>query len=145
MVGLPGTITLEGSVLSLKTEFHITLIDVKSIASLIDENNVAKTEDEIVEEFKDFIKQLPLEEHTILHSFRFVSRDTRKTIIAMAEVPHLSEFFDRLRQKYGKNLPSQPTHVTIYTLPPGGGIGILSQEELTRDSKLVGLNLNWQT
>jgi hypothetical protein len=67
-----------------------------------------------------------------------VQRDEQKTLILMVEVPRLIDFFNQLERKYHKSLPLQPTHITLYTLPPDViGIGILSQEELKRDSRPV--------
>lgn len=135
--GLPDSLFVQGEELTLKTEFHITLINAGAIATLIDKDNSEKIKAEIVTEFKDFVKNQPLEDYKILHIFRLVQRDVRKTVIAQAVVPHLVEFFDRLRRKYKVAIPDQPTHVTMYALRPERGIGILSEEELDRDSQSI--------
>ena len=121
-IGLPVSISLQKEKLLLKSEFHITLINAEEIAKLIDQDNASKIEAEIVTEFEDFIR---------------VQRKERKTIVALAKVPNLVNFFERLKKKYQTNIPLQPTHVTMYTLQPEVGIGILSNEELERDSKLI--------
>jgi hypothetical protein len=48
-----------------------------------------------------------------------------------------SEFHISLGQKFQKELPAQVAHITLYTLQPNAGIGILSVEELQRDSEIV--------
>ena len=136
-IGLPVSISLQKEKLLLKSEFHITLINAEEIAKLIDQDNASKIEAEIVTEFEDFIRENPLEDYKILPIFRFVQRKERKTIVALAKVPNLVNFFERLKKKYQTNIPLQPTHVTMYTLQPEVGIGILSNEELERDSKLI--------
>jgi len=136
-IGLPRIIRLEGYELVLKSEFHISLINAGKIAQLIDKNQQSKTESQIVEKFKDFVNKNHLKDYVFDNRFRLVQRDIRKSVIGMTRVPHLDEFFDGLRQHYGKDIPNQPTHITMYTLQPEKGIGILSKEELERDSKSV--------
>jgi hypothetical protein len=135
----PKTIDINNQELSLKSEFHISLINAGKVAALIDKNKQQQIENEIVEEFKDFITKLSLENYKVTKKFRFVERDERKTIIVIAEVPNLDKFFEKLRQKYGKDIPSQPTHITLYTLQPERGIGIFSENELNNESRQIEL------
>lgn len=135
--GLPESVDVNGQKLLLKSEFHISLINAKAIAELIDETNKDRIEAEIVEEFKEFIKEYPLDQYKLLNQFRFVQRDIRKTLIILAEVPNLNKFFERIRSKYKKKIPDQPTHITIYTLQPEKGIGILSEDSLNSESESV--------
>ena len=55
----------------------------------------------------------------------------------MVSLENIDELFDFLRSKHGVDFPTQPTHITMYTLQPEAGIGILSQAELARDSVTV--------
>lgn len=137
ILGLPESINVEGVKLIPKSEFHITLINAAATAQFINTENAESIEAEILEEFKRFITENPIDQYRLFKKFRFVSRDDRKSIIAMAEVPNLQEFFNSLRSSYDKTIPYQPTHATIYVLPNKGGIGLLSDRELERDSKEV--------
>lgn len=134
---LPPTLELNDVTLTLKSELHITLICAKKIASLIDESKADEVEQVILSTFINFVEKTPLTEYRPTKAFRFVERDEKKTVVVMVEIPGLNEFFDLLKDKYAKDLPLQPTHVTLYTLQPEIGIGILSQEELERESKPV--------
>ncbi len=135
--GLPETIIVEGYALHRKSEFHISLICAKRIAALIDPINSVQIETAIVSDFIQFVQSNPLTDYQVSREFRFVERDQKKTLVVMVAVPDIESFFEVLRQKYGTELPLQPTHITLYTLQPEIGIGILSQEELLRDYRLV--------
>jgi hypothetical protein len=130
---LPPTIEVSGVKLNLKSEFHVSLICIRDISHLIDPKNDLEIQGEIVAEFKVFTTKQPLDKYEILNDFRFVQRDTKKTVIVMVSVPLLEDFFDVLRSKYTNNIPAQPTHITLYTLGTGA-IGILTKEDLLRDS-----------
>jgi hypothetical protein len=139
--GLPDKISVEGYELLLKSEHHISLICAKKIAPLIDANRAAEIEAEIVEFFKQYIQRTPLTEFSLTGLFRLVKRDERVTLVAMVNVPGVGELFNELAGKYGVELPLQPTHITLYTLQPETGIGILSPAELERDSHAVDVAL----
>lgn len=132
--GLPGRITVNGYELLLKSEFHISLVCAKRIAAIIDDERIEEIQAEIVDKFIRFVDQASLTTYRPLKQFRFVQRDTRRTVIMMVEVPRLEEFFELLENSYKKKLPLQPTHVTMYTLQLDTGIGILSDEQLEYDS-----------
>jgi hypothetical protein len=134
IVGLPKSIVVKGNKLVPKTEFHITLINAGAIAQSIDVNNANAIEKEIIDEFNKFIIKQPLDHYQLFKKFRFVTRDVRKSVITIASVPNLKEFFNILRKKYDKEIPYQPTHATIYVLPSKGGIGLLSDQQLEEDS-----------
>lgn len=139
---LPATQQVEGYELLLKSEFHISLICAKRIAALIDTDKATEIEAEIVEAFMGFIVNEPLTDYALTDEYRLVKKDDRVTLVAMAAVPGLDGFFNELERKYGLGLPTQPTHITLYTLQPEAGIGILSQEELGQNSTIVDVQLN---
>jgi len=134
---LPDSLEVHGNKLILKSKFHITLIDARVTAISIDPNNSEDVEAEIVSEFKDFISEYSLEHYRIIQKFRYVQRDVRRTIIIMAEVPNLDRFFEKLRQRFDKDIPLQPAHLTLYVNRPQRGIGLLSDEELKRDTEPI--------
>jgi hypothetical protein len=135
--GLPKTVSVQGHTLHLKQELHISLICAKRIAPIINAAEKDKIEAKIVTLFKAFIGDHSLDNFSLLSEFRFVERDKRKTLVVMVEVPGLELFFKQLEEKYQTELPLQPTHITLYTLQPEAGIGILSPEELEQYSTVV--------
>ncbi len=134
---LPESLEVQGNRLILKSKFHINLINARATATFIDPNNQETVEAEIVSEFKDFILKYPLEQYQINEKFRYVQRDVRKTIVVMAEISNLDKFFERLRNKFHKDIPLQPAHLTLYVNRPERGIGLLSDEELRRDTEPI--------
>ncbi|HUD05840.1 MAG TPA: hypothetical protein VMR18_02935 [Candidatus Saccharimonadales bacterium] len=107
---LPKTVELGGRTLTLKNEFHISLICIRDIAILIDPDNKSKIGNEIIDEFKRFTQEYPLDKYDILDDVRLVQRHRSRTIIVMVSVPHIGKFFDRLRTRFDTGLPTQPTH-----------------------------------
>ncbi|HEY4964298.1 MAG TPA: hypothetical protein VIH90_06405 [Candidatus Saccharimonadales bacterium] len=136
---LPKSITIKGHHLSLKSEFHISLINAGKIAQIIDQSQADEIEKQIVEQFNNYSESNSLDDYKLLKKYRFVERDVRKTVIEMVEVANLYSFFDQVKQTYGVDIPYQPTHVTLYTLQPEKGIGILSEQELSSESKPVDI------
>lgn len=134
---LPDNISVKGYELQLKTEFHISLVCAKKIAAIIDEQRTEEIQAEIVNKFAEFVSKTPLYIYQPLKIFRFVQRGEKKTVIMMVEVLRLNEFFELLETNYKKKLPRQPTHITLYTLQPEAGIGILSDQQLKQDSEVV--------
>jgi hypothetical protein len=134
---LPDLINANGYELHKKSEFHISLVCVKRLALIINEAEPEKVQAEIVELFEGFIADKPLEDFKLLPKFRFVERGDRKAVIVITEAPNLADFFELLRGKYDADLPERPTHITLYTLQPEVGIGIVSRRELESDSRPI--------
>ncbi len=139
---LPQKLSVGEYELLLKSEFHISLVCTKKLAVLIDPNRVDEIRAEIIESFQQFIQTTPLTDYKITDQYRLVKRDDRVTLVVLVTVPGLESFFAELEKKYNKKLPIQVTHITVYTLQPEVGIGILSSEELERDSVPVAVPLN---
>jgi hypothetical protein len=139
---LPQKISVGEYELVLKSEFHISLVCTKKIAVLIDPTRVDEIRAEIVESFKQFIQTTPLTNYEITNEFRLIKRDERVTLVVLVVVPGIEDFFAELEEKYDKKIPVQVTHITLYTLQPEVGIGILSLEELERDSEPVNVSLS---
>lgn len=137
---LPNTIKVDGSELVVKLEFHISLVWVGKLKEMVGEPDKEKVKQEMVREFEEFIKEYPLDDYTFTKELRLVRFEGRKSVIAMAEVPNIDRFFERLSRKYDTNLPVQPTHITLYTLPTDKiGIGLLSYGELNSYSEPIDL------
>jgi hypothetical protein len=137
---LPRSIKVDGSELVIKPEFHISLVWVGRLKEMVNDPDKEKVKKEMIEEFEEFTKDQPLTDFVLTKELRLVRKEDRKSIIAMAEVPGIDAFFERLSRKYDVNLAVQPTHITLYTLPTDKiGIGILSYGELDAYSEPIDL------
>lgn len=128
---MPDKVTLHDEVYTKKSEFHISLLCIKRILSLLP-NGVK--ESDLIKDFIDFQHSHPLDTFESIHQIRIVEKDIRKALVLMVDVPALDVFFSELNKKYKVDLPLQPAHITLYTLQPEKGIGILSQGELETTS-----------
>jgi hypothetical protein len=136
---LPLTIVVEDKKLILKEELHITLVMAKRLAPLVNEDNSETIQEEIIKMFDAFTSKNTLKTYELTNELRLVKRDDKMTVIVIVKVPELEVFFDELRNKYSMNLPTQPTHITLYSLSPEVGISILSDEVLQHESKPVNI------
>lgn len=136
---LPSEITVNEKTLLRKGEFHVSLMAIKNLLPLINAVDTNVTEDDLVRDFLEYQSSVELSDYTPTNEFRYVIRGERETVVGMVDVPNIEGLFEQLRGKYGVNLPTQPTHITLYTLQPEVGIGILSQDELAKDSKQINL------
>ncbi len=137
--GLPASIAANGELLAKKDEFHITAVNVKALAGLVDGTDTERIMAEIVEDFKNFIKTKPLDEFRLTDQLRFVQRGEEKTVVVLCDLPGAEDFFNELREKYKKPLPTQPFHITLYMVNSKFGIGILSDEILDKISEPIEL------
>jgi hypothetical protein len=135
---LPKKLKIDGDELVIKPEFHISLVWAGKLSEMIDKHSQEKIKNEIINKFNKFTDENSLQKYKLTNELRLVKRGSQKTIIIMANVPNLERFFKKLSHEYGVELPLQPTHVTLYTLPADKvGIGILSTEELQRISSII--------
>lgn len=138
-VALPDEVIVGQKTLYRKSEFHISLMALKNLLPLINTVNADVNEADLVQDFLEYQSGIELSAYTLTNELRYVKRDERETVIAIVDVPNIDGLFERLREKYNVDVPTQPTHITLYTLQPEAGIGILSQEELERDSSPIEL------
>ena len=137
---LPQKIFVDSVELVIKSEFHITLVAAYRLAEIIDSKNKAKIRDEITKEFYKFVKQNPLTKYKLSDELRLVKNQDQMTVVVMAKIESLNNFFHKLNDKFRVALPVQPTHMTLYTLPTDKiGIPINSYEELRQISKIINL------
>ena len=133
----PDKITVNGNELLKKSEFHISVMAIKNLAPLLDPDNVEQASELLKQDFLDFAITNDLMNFALTGEYRLVTRDERVTVVAMVDLKSVEGLFQYLRQKHNIDFPTQPTHITLYTLQPEAGIGILSQEQLETDSILV--------
>lgn len=129
----PESLEFESEKFVVKPEFHITLLSVQYIAEIIDKNDAEKLQFEIVDEFYKFTEEFPLTEYKLLNDIRLVTVGDHKTIVILVKLKNIEKLFGSLEKKYQKTLPSQPTHITLYTLSTDiFGVPIFSYEELKK-------------
>ena len=138
---LPKILEVSGDKLVIKPEFHIALLAVERVAEIINKASADMLRQEIVAEFDKFVKDRPLTDYELLPGdLRLVRVNGNKTIVVMAEMPRIQELFDTLGKKYKTELPAQPTHITLYTLPDDTfGIPIFSYDDLEKISQPIEL------
>ncbi len=130
---LPRSVEVGAKTLNRKTEFHVSLVCVKCIASLYEKLGKKTDEDLIKEVIAKFAAYV--QEHSIIFlgftdEFRHAIRGEEETIVGCCDVSNLVEFFDELNREYGTNISYQPTHVTLYTFKTNIGIGISSKKQM---------------
>lgn len=136
---LPETISVDSYELLKKGEFHVSIMALKNLAPMLNPENPEQASEQLEQDFLEFVKTHDLADFHLTGESRLVTRDERVTVVVMVELKNINELFDYLRSKHGVDFPTQPTHITMYTLQPEAGIGILSQEELTDSSSVVDI------
>lgn len=127
---LPKTITYRDEVYHLKDEFHISLVCVKRLRTMVEDLGPEIAENKMMHLFKEFNSTSTLDKYNLTGELRHVTKDERKTIAAMTHVDELNELFDFINSRLNASFAVQPGHVTLYTLQPNKGIGILNDKEI---------------
>ena len=131
---VPEKISIDDYELLKKGEFHVSIMALKNLAPMLNPENPEQSSEQLKQDFLEFVKNHDLTDFRLTGKYRLVKRDERVTVVAMVELKNINALFDYLRSKYSIDFPTQPTHITMYTLQPEAGIGILSQDELTDSS-----------
>lgn len=131
---VPDTIIVEGETLHKKSSFHVSLVCVKDILS-----KNPGIEQEVLDGFCSFAEKKDISLVRYTGEFRFARHEERRTLVALCEVSNLRELSESLGRKLGMILPSQPTHVTLYTLQPDAGIGLNSHADM--ESKSISVDV----
>jgi hypothetical protein len=123
---LPDFVTAEGNEFKRKSEFHVTLLCVKDILA-----RSGDVEQQILDFFCTFVTEKDISIVSYTGEFRLAEKEKKKTVVAMCVVSNLEIFLDLLGKELDVGIPKQPTHVTLYTLPPDPrGIALSSPEDL---------------
>ncbi len=136
--GLPEELAVEGYRITRKSEFHISLVDVKGLAQLLDLANFDRASKDLVDDFIEFSKTHDLVDFTFTKEFRLARVGDRVSLVIMVDFPDVKEFYRYLSSKYQINFPALPTHITLYT-NSDKGIGLSSMDELATRSVRVSL------
>ena len=137
---VPEKISIDGYELIKKGEFHVSIMALKNLAPMLNAENPEQASEQLKQDFLEFVKTHDVTDFRLTGEYRLVKRDERVTVVAMVELKNINELFDYLRSKHGVDFPTQPTHITMYTLQPDTGIGILSQDELESSSSVVDIS-----
>lgn len=123
---LPAQIEVNEYNLSLKTEFHVSLV---CIGKIIEKHNVTIHNflENVVNDFCEFSKSNKVDLIRYRDEFKFVSENEKRTVVVMCDISNLNKFFELLNRKYKLEIEYPPTHVTLYTLT---GLGIFLTDSM---------------
>ena len=121
----PSLVTWNGLQLVKKEEFHVTLLHAKYSTELAGVAN-----DELAVFFDSFVIKNPIELISFIDDLRYVEEDDKKTILVRCAASNLEELFVAFNAPFGVQLPTQPAHVTLYSLDKAVGIHINSDEKM---------------
>ena len=133
---LPEKIEIDGSELTQKSTFHVSLLCLKDIIAKYKTDGLEKR---IIEYFCEFTSK-PENEISLLKfigEFRLAKFEEKKALIVRCEVSNLDKFSKSLSDEFKIEVPIQPTHATLYTLQPDVGIGLNSEADMEAKSVSV--------
>ena len=125
-------VTYQGQTFQPKDEVHITILGSRSadqIAQEIERDGSLKDALREVIEGTEWRYKLRDEWY---HVVREDEEPYAESIIRMAEVPPLDDFYRQVEELTGVEVPPRPAHVTFYTLHDESGIGIATREQFER-------------
>jgi hypothetical protein len=139
---LPPHLLLGGIDYIAKPELHCSLIAIKKLVPRLAEHE--HLTEEVAEEkaLTAAISALAQTRPTFKAyqpNVRIASQPgrDRQTVIIMAEVTNIEQTFSLLGKALDLEIPTQPTHVTIYTLENGLPIGVTSPSELAEITRAL--------
>ena len=130
--GLPETVDVEGSSFDKKSEFHVTVVNARGIAREIggdDSQLVSKVECALQEILSQYIGETPILFGHFENDLRLAVSAERESIAARCSMKNLDGYFERIKERYGREFLLQPTHVSIYT-KTGAAVGIDTAEQM---------------
>lgn len=132
LADVPEKITAGGYELSRKSEFHVSLMALDKLAAMIDASDIDRSAEALKQSFVAYAETHDLTDFHLTGQYRLVKKDKRVTVVALVDFDGIEGLFDFLREKHGVDFPTQPTHITVYTLQPDAGIGIVSDSEMAQ-------------
>ena len=142
-VGLPpiaSEITLGDQKFVVKDEFHVTLLWLPAVQELVVKDK--KSEEELLKTVVKIFHRTDVSFDQFLDDIRLAQHKNAKTIVIMCRLKGIDQFFVELRKALKIDVPTQTTHVTLYTLENGIPIGINNKEQLAgRTRKLTDRDL----
>lgn len=135
---LPETVVVEGSILNKKSEFHVTIVNARSIARDFPGDDLGATErieGRLQSMLAEYIREMPIQFDGFEHDLRLATTSERTSIAARCRMKNIEGYFNRIKQEFGRDYPLQPSHVSLYTAT-GLAIGINSIEEMESFNKI---------
>jgi|GEM_PF-742029 len=136
---LPEQIEVEGHLLARKSEFHVTVINARKVAREIahdDPQKTAEAERELQQMLTEYVRSNPVEFVRFDDDLRLATSSERISIAARCMMRGFEGYFEKIRERYDVLPPPQPTHVSLYTLPGIGAVGIDTNEEMESFKKV---------
>jgi hypothetical protein len=142
---LPPFQSLFGKLLTLKTEFHITIVGSQLARKLLVRLGSTEYQARLTQiassidwdwtfhsEFYHLVKP-----KTVTLSDGSIEILDAQSIIQMATVAGIEDFYAQISIVMGERLVPPPTHVTLYVYGDLQGIGISSQDDMMRYAALL--------
>ena len=136
---LPANVEINGMTLTKKNEFHVTVINARAVARHITggrPDDMGRVEHELQEMLAEYVRTHPISFVRFNDDLRLARSPDRVSIAGRCEMRGLEGYFEMIRSRYGYLPPAQPSHVSLYTLPGKGAVGIDSTEEMERFKKV---------
>jgi hypothetical protein len=133
------SVEIDGEKLLAKLEFHLSIFSVKRYAPRLAEKisiSVEEAERRIIVESGKLLSRRPLRIR-FKDELRLAEESGKKTIVIMCAADGIEEFFIDMRRAFGLDIPTQPTHMTLYTRADGLGIGLVSEQEVNALTRSV--------
>ena len=110
---LPEEIVVEDTHYFVKSEFHITLVPVGKI---IEKNHITieNFKEKVIADFCEFVALNPVNLLGYSTNYRLATDKALSSIVVMCVVSNLDGFYTVLNEKYGLNLETHPTYITVY-------------------------------
>jgi hypothetical protein len=132
LLGLPERLDgVLGLPWALKDEHHVTAADAPHLAE-----RVGAPLDHVARELAQAVEGRRAGPVRVRDELRLVRDGEERTIIMMVSVDGFAALYEELSGRLGAPLAPPPAHVTLYTRPGGGGIGV-HDEQMLRDRTRV--------
>lgn len=137
---LPTHVNVDEYALDKKSEFHVTVINARKVARDIAALDAARDPIEIEKHLlsllAEHVKKQPIEFVRFEDDLRLAKSPDRISIAARCLMRGIEEYFRAIQTNYNYLPPAQPTHVSLYTLPGRGAVGIDTKEEMESFKKV---------
>lgn len=130
---LPKSISVGGETLLLKDSFHMSIHCIKDTRGAYPEISTQEVQDH----FDNFVSKNPIHLKNLKPELRYCTQGEKRTIVVMVESENINEYFLDLNKTFNINVPTQPTHITLYTLQPNKGIGLTSPKDLDEKTTII--------
>ena len=123
--GLPPTIEVGGKRWERHPDPHVSLFDSRRIKRLLPEGD----HDELMKQMAKTVTDSPVEVTGVGPPWRVAEKADRRTLVIGAVVKGMKTLYEKLSEQADVEIPTPPTHVTVYTAPGKKGIGLGMPEE----------------